>query len=154
MSGKALHRRENSRQTEKININLNIGRNWSTRLKQNKNNGGGIMKNMKLFCNVCAVVILALFFFSTTSAYAQDHQQRERWQQLHKQINESQAMINENVRDRSLTKPEAEHLRNELRRIESDMSRAGQDRISRNEMERLEREFAKLRKDIYREKKR
>jgi hypothetical protein len=31
------------------------------------------------------------------------------------------------------------------------MKRAGRDGISRQEMERLEREFSKLRKDIYRE---
>jgi hypothetical protein len=107
---------------------------------------------MKLLLNVSAVVILALFFFSTTSAYAQDrYQQRERWQQLHNQMHDAQAKINTGVRDRSLTKPEAQRLRNELKKIESDMSRAGRDGISRQEMDRLEREFAKLRKDIYRE---
>jgi len=32
---------------------------------------------MKVLWNVCAVVILTLFIFSTTSAYAQGHNQRE-----------------------------------------------------------------------------
>jgi peptidoglycan hydrolase CwlO-like protein len=109
---------------------------------------GGIMK---VSWNVCAVVILALFFFSTTSTYAQDHQQRERWQQISNQIHDAQVKINAGVRDSSLTKNEAERLRNELKKIESDMKRAGRDGISRQEMERLEKEFAKLRKDIYRE---
>jgi len=109
---------------------------------------GGIMK---VSWNVCAVVILALFFFSTPSVYAQDHQQRERWIQLNNQIHDAQAKINAGVRDRSLTKHEAERLRNELKGIESNMKRAGRDGISRQEMERLEREFSKLRKDIYRE---
>jgi hypothetical protein len=35
------HRREIRRQTEKTNINLNIGRNRSTRLKPNNLLGGG-----------------------------------------------------------------------------------------------------------------
>ncbi len=56
------------------------------------------------------------------------------------------------MRDGSLTKHEAERLRNELNRIESHMDRAGQDGLSRKEIERLDKEFAKLRKDIYRER--
>jgi peptidoglycan hydrolase CwlO-like protein len=107
---------------------------------------------MKVLWNVCAVVILTLFFFSTTNAYAQDHQQRERWHHLKNQIHDAQAKIQAGMRDGSLTKHEAERLRNELNRIESHMDRAGQDGLSRKEMERLDKEFAKLRKDIYRER--
>jgi hypothetical protein len=106
---------------------------------------------MKALRNVCVVVALVLFFFSTSNANAQDHQQRERWQQLHSQVYDAQEKIKASVSNHSLTRPEAERLRNELRRIESDMNRAGRDGISRHEMERLEREFAKLRSDIYRE---
>jgi peptidoglycan hydrolase CwlO-like protein len=107
---------------------------------------------MKVFWNVSAVVIVALFFFSTTSAYAQGHDQRERWHQLKIQIHDAQAKINAGTRDGSLTKHEAERLRNELKRIESHMDRAGQDGLSRKEIERLDQEFAKLRQDIYRER--
>ncbi|MBN1663799.1 MAG: hypothetical protein JW943_09385, partial [Deltaproteobacteria bacterium] len=60
--------------------------------------------------------------------------------------------INEGVSNRSLTNHEAKRLRNELKRIESDISRAGQGGLRQDEMERLEREFANLRKDIYRER--
>jgi cell division protein FtsL len=118
-------------------------------IKQNKTNGGGIMK---VLWNVCAVVILALFIFSTTSAYAQGYNQRERWHHLKTQVNDAQAKINVGERDGSLTPREAGRLRNELGRIESNMDRAGQDGLSRKDMERLDREFAKLRRDIYRER--
>jgi cell division protein FtsL len=117
--------------------------------KQNKTNGGGIMK---VLWNVCAVVILTLFFFSITSAYAQNYNQRERWQHLKNQIHEAQAKIQAGERDGSLTQHEVGRLRNELKRIDSHMDRAGQDGLSRKDMERLDREFAKLRKDIYRER--
>jgi multidrug resistance efflux pump len=107
---------------------------------------------MKVLRYVCAVsMIFALFFFATSCVYAQEHQQRERWQQLNNQVHDAQARINAGVRDGSLTRPEAERLRNELKRIESDMNRAGRDGISRQEMDRLDREFSRLRKDIYRE---
>jgi hypothetical protein len=107
---------------------------------------------MKVLWNVCAVVILALFIFSTTSAYAQGYNQRERWQHLKNQVNEAQAKINAGESDGSLTRHEAGRLRNELSRIESNMDRAGQDGLSRKDMERLDREFAKLKRDIYRER--
>ena len=107
---------------------------------------------MKVLWNVCAVVILTLFFFSITSAYAQNYNQRERWHQLNNQIHDAQAKINSGLHDGSLTKHEAERLHDELRRIESDMTRAGEDGLSRKDMERLDREFAKLRRDIYRER--
>jgi peptidoglycan hydrolase CwlO-like protein len=107
---------------------------------------------MKILWNVCAVVILTLFFFSATSAYAQNYNQRERWHHLKNQIHDAQAKIQAGERDRSLTKNEAGRLRNELNRIESHMDRAGQDGLSRRDMERLDREFAKLRRDIYRER--
>jgi hypothetical protein len=118
-------------------------------IKQNQTNGGCIMK---VLWNVCAVVILALFFFSTTSAYAQGYNQRERWHHLKSQVHEAQAKIQSGERDGSLTQHEAGRLRNELNRIESDMDRAGQDGLSRRDMERLDGEFAKLRRDIYRER--
>ena len=107
---------------------------------------------MKVLWNVCAVVILTLFVFSTTSAYAQGYNQREQWHHLKNQVHEAQAKIEAGVRNGSLTHHEAGRLRNELNRIESHMDRAGQDGLSRKEMERLDREFAKLRKDIYRER--
>jgi len=118
-------------------------------VRQNQTNGGGIMK---VLWNVCAVVILTLFFFSITSAYAQNYNQRERWQHLKNQIHDAQAKINAGERNGSLTPREAGRLRNELNRIESNMDRAGQDGLSRRDMERLDREFAKLRRDIYRER--
>jgi predicted RNase H-like nuclease (RuvC/YqgF family) len=107
---------------------------------------------MKVLWNVCAVVILALFFFSTTSVYAQNYNQRERWHHLKNQVHEAQAKIQTGERNGSLTQHEAGRLRNELNRIESHMDRAGQDGLSRKEIERLDREFAKLRRDIYRER--
>ena len=102
--------------------------------------------------SVCAVAIAALFFFSATSVSAQDRHQRERWHHLKEQIHDAQAKIEAGVRDTSLTHHEAEGLRKELRRIESRMDRAGQDGLSRQDMERLDRDFAKLRRDIYRER--
>jgi hypothetical protein len=107
---------------------------------------------MKVSWNVCTVVILTLFFFSTTSAYAQSYNQRERWHHLKNQIHDAQAKINAGVHDGSLTRHEARRLRNELNRIESHMDRAGQDGLSRNEVERLDQQFAELRRDIYRER--
>ena len=107
---------------------------------------------MKALWNVCAVVILALFVFSTTNVYAQGYNQRERWQHLKNEIHDAQVKINAGERDGSLTKHETRRLRNELNRIESNMDRAGQDGLSRRDMERLDREFAKLRRDIYRER--
>jgi len=107
---------------------------------------------MKVLWNVCAVMILALFFFSTTSAYAQGYNQRGRWHHLKNQVHEAQAKIQTGERNGSLTQHEAGRLRNELNRIESDMDQAGQDGLSRKDMERLDREFAKLRRDIYRER--
>ncbi len=107
---------------------------------------------MKVLWNVCAVVILTLFVLSATNAYAQGYNQRERWQHLKNQIHEAQAKIQAGERDGSLTQHEAGRLRNELNRIESDMDRAGQDGLSRRDMERLDREFGKLRRDIYRER--
>ena len=107
---------------------------------------------MKVLWNVCAVVILALFVFSTTSAYAQIYNQRERWHHLKNQVHDAQAKIETGARDGSLTNHEAERLRRELGRIESNMDRAGQDGLSRKDMERLDEQFARLRRDIYREK--
>ena len=107
---------------------------------------------MKVLWNVCAVVILTLFVLSTTSAYAQGYNQRERWQHLKNEIHDAQAKINAGERDGSLTQHEAGRLRNELNRIESHMDRAGQDGLSRKEVERLDAQFAKLRRDIYRER--
>jgi len=80
------------------------------------------------------------------------HQQRDRWHRLKSEINDAHAKIHAGVREGSLTRPEADRLRNELRRVESDMQRAGQDGISHDEMTRLEREFSQLRSDIYRER--
>jgi peptidoglycan hydrolase CwlO-like protein len=107
---------------------------------------------MKVLWNVCAVVILTLFFFSTTSAYARNYNQRERWHHLKNQIHEAQAKIQAGERDGSLTQHEVGRLRNELNRIESHMDWAGQDGLSRRKIERLDQEFAKLRQDIYRER--
>ena len=147
--GESVAPRGNLSEGGRINPRLNIARNRPTRRKQNQINGGDVMKVLRYVCAVS--MILALFFFSTTCVYAQEHQQRERWQQLNNQVHDAQAKINAGTRDGSLTRPEAERLRNELKRIESDMNRAGRDGISRPEMDRLEREFGKLRKDIYRE---
>jgi cell division protein FtsL len=107
---------------------------------------------MKVLWNVCAVVILTLFVFSTTSAYAQSYNQRERWHHLKNQIHEAQVKIQAGEREGSLTRHEAGRLRNELNRIESRMDRAGQDGLSRKEVERLDQQFAKLRRHIYRER--
>ena len=107
---------------------------------------------MKVLWNVCAVVILTLFVFSTANVYAQGYNQRERWHHLKNQVNEAQAKINAGERDGSLTRHESGRLRNELNRIESHMDRAGQDGLSRRDMERLDEQFAKLRRDIYRER--
>jgi len=59
-----------------------------------------------------------------------------------------------NVFEGSLTRPEAERLRTERRRIESDMKRAGQDGISLDEMTRFDQELSQLRRDISRERQR
>ena len=107
---------------------------------------------MKAFWNVCAVVILTLFFFSNNIAYAQGHQQRERWHHLKNQVEEAHAKIQAGVRDGSLTHNEAERLRKELNSIKSHMERAGQDGLSMKDIDRLDQQFAKLRKDIYRER--
>lgn len=107
---------------------------------------------MKVLWNVCAVVILALFIFSATSAYAQGHNQRERWHHLKDQVHDAKIKIKSGERDGSLTNHEAERLRRALGRIESRMDRAGQDGLNRREMERLDEQFAKLRRDIYRER--
>jgi len=107
---------------------------------------------MKVLWSVSAVVILTLFVFSTANVYAQGYNQRERWQHLKNQIHDAQAKINTGERNGSLTRNEVKRLRNELNRIETNMDRAGQDGLSRREMERLDQEFAKLRRDIYRER--
>jgi septal ring factor EnvC (AmiA/AmiB activator) len=107
---------------------------------------------MKVLWHACAVVALALLVFSTTGADAQEYRQRERWHHLQDQIHEAQAKIEAGVRDASLTHREADRLRKELNRIESRMKRAGQDGLSRKEIDRLDQDFAKLERDINKER--